>query len=112
MKIIVKMKYVYLLNSYTEKSLIQCGISHFNEAYFPIYNSFYCTNMTIITSILFIFLQTTDHHTYYKSRIFSDPNGAYWNELHGHTRHSLSNDKHLVYSVRIYMGSYSLLTFL
>ncbi|XP_076076155.1 plexin domain-containing protein 1-like [Mytilus galloprovincialis] len=41
---------------------------------------------------------TTDHHTYYKSRMFSDPNGAFWNELHGHTRHSLSNDKHLVYS--------------
>ncbi|OPL21691.1 hypothetical protein AM593_07578, partial [Mytilus galloprovincialis] len=45
---------------------------------------------------------TTDHHTYYKSRMFSDPNGAFWNELHGHTRHSLSNDKHLVYSGKYY----------
>ncbi|XP_071139437.1 plexin domain-containing protein 2-like [Mytilus edulis] len=40
----------------------------------------------------------TDNHDYYTSRIISDPDGAYWNELEGHTKHTLSNDHHLRYS--------------
>ena len=37
----------------------------------------------------------TDSHIYYKSRIISDNAGLYWNKLQGHTRHELSNDKHM-----------------
>ncbi|XP_063403742.1 plexin domain-containing protein 2-like [Mytilus trossulus] len=40
----------------------------------------------------------TDTHDYYTSRIISDPDEAYWNELEGHTKHTLSNDHHLRYS--------------
>ncbi|XP_052091124.1 plexin domain-containing protein 2-like [Mytilus californianus] len=40
----------------------------------------------------------SDHHDYYTSKIISDPDGAYWNELEGHTRHILSNDHRRKYS--------------
>ncbi|XP_052091137.1 plexin domain-containing protein 2-like [Mytilus californianus] len=40
----------------------------------------------------------SDDHAYYTSKIISDPDGAYWNELEGHTKHILSNDHHLRYS--------------
>ena len=40
----------------------------------------------------------TDNHDYYTSKVVSDPDGMYWNELEGHTRHNLSNDKHFRYA--------------
>lgn len=43
--------------------------------------------------------QISDHHDYYTSKIISDPEGAYWNELENHTRHILSNDHRRKYSV-------------
>ena len=29
----------------------------------------------------------TDNHDYYTSKVVSDPDGVYWTELEGHTRH-------------------------
>ena len=31
----------------------------------------------------------TDNHDYYTSKVVPDPDGMYWNELEGHTRHHL-----------------------
>ncbi|XP_063403730.1 plexin domain-containing protein 2-like isoform X2 [Mytilus trossulus] len=42
----------------------------------------------------------SDHHDYYTSRIISDSEGAYWNELENHTRHILSNDHRRKYSLK------------
>lgn len=42
--------------------------------------------------------EETDSHIYYTSKLLSDPNRYYWNELVGHTRHSLSDDKHMLLS--------------
>ena len=41
----------------------------------------------------------TDNHDYYTSKVVSDPDGMYWTELEGDSRHHLSNAHYLKYSV-------------
>ena len=40
----------------------------------------------------------TDNHDYYTSKVVSDPDGMYWTELEGDSRHHLSNAQYLRFS--------------
>ena len=41
----------------------------------------------------------TDNHDYYTSKVVSDPDGMYWTELEGDSRHHLSNAHYMKLSV-------------
>ena len=41
----------------------------------------------------------TDNHDYYTSKVVTDPDGMYWTELEGDSRHHLSNAHYLKYSI-------------
>ena len=41
----------------------------------------------------------TDNHDYYTSKVVSDPDGMYWTELEGDSRHHLSNAQYKTFSI-------------